>query len=122
MVDGTGGEMLLLTCSFFFASLLVSTGVKQLRMAGAKDMKSALGCEYGCVTAMSVVNDWECKVTSVLDSRLKDRPLRMCTGCADALDHTQHHISEQDYASLLNFLNGCGHSPKIYNAAENKIM
>jgi hypothetical protein len=98
-------------------------GVKQLRMAGPKDMKAALGIEKGCVTAMSVVNDCECKVTSVLDSRLEKRSkLRMCTGCNDPLDHSQHHISEQEYPSLINFLTKCGHSPKIYDAENNKIV
>mgnify|MGYP007109832249 CR=1 FL=1 len=49
-------------------------------MAGAKDLKAALGVERGCVTAMSVVNDSACKVTSVLDAALLADgapPLRM---------------------------------------------
>ena len=97
-------------------ALSKALGVKELRMAGPKDMKSALGYEKGCITAMSVLNDSACKVTSVLDSRLKGRMLHMCTGCDDALDHSQHHISEQDYDSLVKFLNACGHSPTIYEA------
>ena len=97
-------------------------GVKELRMAGAKDMKNALGCEKGCVTAMSVVNDCECKVTSVLDVRLVGRQLRMCTGCSDALDHTQHHISEQNHDSLMLFLNECGHSPLMFDSESNSVV
>jgi hypothetical protein len=101
--------------------LTKALGMKQLRMAGPKDMKGALGCERGCVTAMSVVNDCECKVTSVLDSRLVNRNLRMCTGCEDPADHTQHHISEQEHASLLTFLKDCGHSPLIFDHETNTV-
>merc|ERR1712032_813120 len=87
--------------------LAVALGVKELRMAGGEDMKAAFRLERGCVTAMSVCLDKNGVVTSVLDSRLlaSSSRIRMCTGCDDALDHTQHHISEQGPASLLAFLN-----------------
>ena len=100
-------------------------GLKQLRMAGAKDLKAALGVERGCVTAMSVVNDSACKVTSVLDAALLADgapPLRMCTGCEDATDHSQHVISQQDSASLVRFLEACGHTPVVLDFEANKKL
>ena len=98
-----------------------AVGVKELRMAGAKDMKAALGLEKGCVTAMSVVNDVACKVTSVVDKRCLGGTFRMCTGCDDPKDHTQHHISEQDTESLMAFLAACGHTPLIYDHEANTV-
>merc|ERR1719277_746977 len=86
-------------------------------------MKAAFGIERGCVTAMSVVNDKVGNVTSVLDSRLlkEGTRIRMCTGCNDALDHSQHRISEQGPSSLLSFCEACGHTPRIYEASSNTI-
>ena len=96
-------------------------GMKELRMAGAKDMEAALGLERGCVTAISVVNDVECKITSVLDKRCIGTVFRMCTGCNDPKDHTQHHISEQSTESLMAFLDACGHAPLIYDHEANAV-
>jgi len=44
----------------------------------------------------------------------------MCTGCADALDHSQHQISEQGPEGLLTLLRSCGHAPQIYDAETGK--
>merc|ERR1712012_123258 len=67
---------------------------------------------------MSVILDTSNAVTSVLDSRLLQPGtcIRMCTGCADALDHSQHEISEQGPESLLALLESCGHPPMIFDA------
>ena len=100
-------------------------GMKQLRMAGAKDLKATLGVERGCVTALSVVNDSQCVVTSVVDAALLAEgapPLRMCTGCDDAQDHSQHVISQQDGASLVRFLENCGHAPVVLDFDANKKL
>ena len=98
-----------------------AVGVKELRMAGAKDMKAALGLEKGCVTAMSVVNDVACKITSVIDKRCIGGNFRMCSGCNDPKDHTQHHISEQSTESLMAFLEACGHAPMIFDHEANTV-
>eukprot|EP00927_Polykrikos_kofoidii_P016970 TRINITY_DN17705_c0_g1_i1.p1 TRINITY_DN17705_c0_g1~~TRINITY_DN17705_c0_g1_i1.p1 ORF type:complete len:488 (-),score=77.75 TRINITY_DN17705_c0_g1_i1:232-1695(-) len=103
-------------------SLAAALGVKELRMAGTDDMRTAFGLERGCVTAMSVLTDVKHVVTSVLHSRLREvTRLRMCTGCADALDHSQHHISEQSFASLVSFLDGCGHTPLIFQPESGTV-
>lgn len=107
--------------SISLKDLSKALGVKELRMAGTKDMKAALGLEKGCVTAMSVVNDVECRVTSVLDKRCIGKSFRMCTGCDDPKDHTQHHISEQSTESLMAFLEACGHSPLLYDHEANTV-
>ena len=87
----------------------------------AKDMKAALGLEKGCVTAMSVVNDVACKITSVIDKRCIGGNFRMCSGCNDPKDHTQHHISEQSTESLMAFLEACGHAPMIFDHEANTV-
>jgi hypothetical protein len=90
-------------------------GAKELRIA---QDKAALGftSDYtGCLTAMSVLGDREGAVASVLDKQILDlgNDCRMCSGCDDFRDHTQHHISSVPPAMLLQMLEDSGHPPKL---------
>jgi nucleoside-diphosphate kinase len=87
-------------------------GVKELRLASPADVSSILHIEKGCVTAMTSVMDKDCKVTCCLDEGLMEATnLRMCAGCNDALDHSQHNISLCPSAELRKLLEDSGHNP-----------
>ena len=90
--------------------LAATLGVKELRMAQPKDMARLLHVERGCVTALTTLMDTAGEVTSVLDAGLlaSTQPLRMCAGCNDALDHSQHNISLTPVATLLSLLETSG--------------
>lgn len=90
--------------------------VKELRLAQPKDMLALLHVEKGCVTAMTPIMDKAGTVTSLLDDGLfAATHLRMCAGCNDALDHSQHNISMCPPATLKKLLQESGHDPVLLN-------
>ena len=84
---------------------------KQLRMAGAKDTKPALCIESGCMTLLSLYSDVQAKIIPVIDETLlaRDGTLRMCAGCSDARDHSQHMVVDITPALLLQLIAESGH-------------
>ena len=40
-------------------------------------------------------------------------PMRMCSGCRDFKDHTQHHIASVPAATVIKLLEESGHPPKF---------
>jgi hypothetical protein len=85
--------------------------MKQLRMAGAKDTKPTTCVEAGCMTLLTLYSDVQAKIIAVVDETLLsgDAPLRMCAGCADALDHSQHMVVDITPAQLRVLLAESGH-------------
>ena len=67
-------------------------GVKEFRMSS--DMKSAFSVDSGCITLLSLYNNVQGTVTPIIDSALwtSTEKLRICSGCSDALDHSQHNV------------------------------
>jgi len=66
---------------------------------GAKDMRLASGAkecfshEMGCITLLSAVNNVQRDVQLVIDEQIMEMPLiRVCAGCKDPLDHSQHMV------------------------------
>ena len=59
------------------------------------------------------LQDGEGLCQSVLDSALfqQNAPLRMCAGCSDARDHTQHNISSCPPSALQSLLLESNHTP-----------
>jgi nucleoside-diphosphate kinase len=93
-------------------ALAKAVGVKELRLASPKDTSAILHIEKGCVTAMTTVMDKACKITSCIDEGLMEAShLRMCAGCHDALDHSQHNISICPTKILIQMLEESGHTP-----------
>eukprot|EP01052_Picozoa_sp_SAG31_P020411 SAG31_NODE_1532_length_7990_cov_8.692941_9_plen_68_part_00 len=55
------------------------------------------------------------KIISVLDDQIPNMvaPLRMCSGCRDFKDHTQHHIASVRPQVLIKMLVDSGHEPML---------
>lgn len=67
-------------------------GVKEFRMSSGG--KEQFCVESGCITLCSLYNNVQGTVTPVIDSGLLNstEKLRICAGCSDALDHSQHNV------------------------------
>eukprot|EP01003_Olkasia_polycarbonata_P003808 NODE_264_length_1082_cov_218.129719_g223_i0.p1 GENE.NODE_264_length_1082_cov_218.129719_g223_i0~~NODE_264_length_1082_cov_218.129719_g223_i0.p1 ORF type:complete len:319 (+),score=68.32 NODE_264_length_1082_cov_218.129719_g223_i0:66-1022(+) len=80
-------------------------GMKELRLATADVVKELLGVDKGCITSLSMANATPGSVTWVVDEGVLELPsLRICSGCTNPLDHTQHQVVDITPAQLLTLL------------------
>jgi len=89
-------------------------GAKQVRMADPKATQQALSVHRpSCITALSLYNNTSTSVEWYVDEEvLAMDTLRICAGCNDPLDHSQHMIVDIKTADLLAMLAESGHIPK----------
>lgn len=81
--------------------------VKSLRMASEKDI---LCIERGCITILSLYNDTSAQVVPVIDKSLLDeKSLRICIGCDDPLDHSQHNVVDIAPSEIMKLLEESNH-------------
>jgi hypothetical protein len=79
-------------------------GAKELRLAGAADVQSAIASTQGCVTPLWMVNNVQASITPVFDKALLDAsttPVIVCAGCRDAKDHSQHNVVKITPAQMI---------------------
>ena len=81
--------------------------MKQLRMCNKR--KECFSSEKGCITPLSLYNNTQGDVTFVVDKALLDMPsLRICAGCDDPRDHSQHRVIDITPAQLLALVKESG--------------
>jgi len=91
-------------------------GMKQLRMMRMDDAKNSSYVRRGCITALSLYNDVSAQITPVWDSKLLDQAmLRICAGCEDPSDHSQHNVVDIPLAKLQQLMSESGHSEIIFS-------
>jgi len=86
--------------------------VKQLRMA--KD-KSCMCLETaGCITPLQLYNDTAGQCLQVIDKALLDlKSLRMCAGCDNARDHSQHNVVDISPSEIMTMLKESSHKEPV---------
>ena len=85
--------------------------VKSLRMA--KDM-SSMCLDHGCITVLQLYNDTAAQIVPVIENSLmKEKTLRICAGCKDPLDHSQHNVVDIPPSEILKLLNESGHGDTV---------
>lgn len=102
-------------CSLFSLPLVSVQGAKEVRFAAPEDTAALLGVTKGCITALSLVNDTANKVTPVWDSAILSLPtIRVCVGCEDPKNHSQHSVIDIAPADFLKFASSNGRAgPKL---------
>ena len=97
------------------SALAKLVGTKEVRFAAPEDTKALLGSTAGCITPLWLINDPEGKVQAVWDSAvLEGGKLRICAGCADPKDHTQHNVVDIAPADLQRIAqSGTRPEPKL---------
>mmetsp|Transcript_21844 Transcript_21844/g.38624 ORF Transcript_21844/g.38624 Transcript_21844/m.38624 type:complete len:586 (-) Transcript_21844:99-1856(-) len=80
-----------------------AVGAKELRFA---DSSFAAFChEKGCVSLLNLYNNVQGDVIPVIDSELfKAETLRICVGCNDPVDHSQHNLVDVSPALIQELL------------------
>ena len=85
--------------------------VKSLRMA--KD-KSAMCLDHGCITVLQLYNDTAAQIVPIIENSLmKEKTLRICAGCEDPLDHSQHNVVDIPPSEILKLLQESGHGDTV---------
>jgi hypothetical protein len=75
-------------------------------------VKEVFGEHSGCITPLTLIKDPVGTVSWVLDEALvEDGTLKICTGCGNPLDHSQHQVVDIPHTQLLEILSDSGHSP-----------
>eukprot|EP01084_Bolivina_argentea_P001186 2173_1 len=97
--------------------------IKELRMDSQKNREENLqkyfGFTKGCITSLSLLNlknyDKKNGVKWIVDSSLtkSNDKLAICAGCADAIDHTQHHVIDISMLKLLELVQKIGVEPVL---------
>lgn len=82
--------------------------VKSLRMA--RD-RSCMCSSSGCITLLSLYNDTAAQCVPVIENSLmKEKTLRICAGCKDPLDHSQHNVVDIAPSEVTKLLSESGHA------------
>eukprot|EP00941_MAST-03F_sp_MAST-3F-sp1_P002791 g2791.t1 len=95
-------------------TLTKTLGMKQLRMMRLDDKKNYTFIRKGCITSLSLYNDVTADITPVFDSKLFElNSLRICAGCEDPADHSQHNVVDVTMEQILTLLAESGHAAPI---------
>jgi len=90
--------------------------VKSLRMA--KDT-SCMCLEEGCITPLQLYNDVAAQCQLIMDEELlKMSSLRICAGCKDPSDHSQHNVVDISPGELVKMVKESGHDIKEMQFAD----
>lgn len=96
---------------------------KELRLLDMKKRDDLLCQTKGCFTLLSLYGNKEGKVKSVIHTDLFDegaendeQSLRICCGCDDPLDHTQHRIADVKIKHVKQLVKESNTEPPIYLA------
>mmetsp|Transcript_2662 Transcript_2662/g.6248 ORF Transcript_2662/g.6248 Transcript_2662/m.6248 type:complete len:585 (+) Transcript_2662:116-1870(+) len=89
-------------------------GAREVRMSSST--KDAFCHEKGCMTLLSLYNNVKGDVIPVIDDKLFEEcpVLRVCTGCEDPLDHSQHMIADVPADLVKKLLAESNHPAPIY--------
>ena len=115
--DKKSGQLYLVTMrqsvTLNLKELAASLGCKEVRFA--TNTAETFGIERGCLTLLSLLNNPAGKVIPVVDSLLFTAPsLRVCCGCNDHLDHSQHNIVDISPDQIQTLLKGTATPPIVF--------